>query len=302
MDHLSGLAAFVRAAETRSYVAASRVLGLSPSAIGKSIFRLEAKLGVRLFHRSTRSINLTEEGLLFFERCRQILDDLAEAQTELTRSTAAPCGRLRISVPAAGHRLLMPVLPAFRQAYPDVELDIDFSDRLVDVVDEGFDMVIRSGDLTDSRLSVRGLCPFRFKLCGSPAYFARNGMPMHPQDLASHLCLRFKYPSSGKLQEWRLSEAGAELAELRVPTAMTLGSIEATLSAAVSGMGIAYLPDFAVEDAMNHQLLLTALEEYNVVEGNFWMLWPSNRFLLPKLRVWIDHLSATLGKGAEKVA
>ncbi|MCE3608103.1 LysR family transcriptional regulator [Massilia sp. P8910] len=300
MDHLSGLAVFVRAAETRSYVGAARALGLSPSAIGKSIGRLEAKLGVRLFHRSTRSINLTEEGMQFFERCRQILEDLDDAQAALTKSIAAPRGRLRISVPAAGHRLLMPVLPSFRQAYPDVELDIDFSDRLVDVIDEGFDMVIRSGDLTDSRLYARRLCSFRFKLCGSPVYFAKNGMPMHPQDLPAHMCLRFKYPSSGKLQEWRLSEAGAELVELRVPTAMTLGSIEATLSAAIGGMGIAYLPDFVVEDAMNHQSLLTAVEEYNVVDGNFWMLWPSNRYVLPKLRVWIDHLSGTLGKRGEK--
>ena len=295
MEHLSGLAIFVCAAETRSYVAAARALGLSPSAIGKSIGRLEAKLGVRLFHRSTRSINLTEEGMQFFERCRRILEDLEDAQATLTKSIAAPRGRLRISVPAAGHRLLMPVLSSFRLAYPDIELDIDFSDRLVDVIDEGFDMVIRSGDLTDSRLYARRLCSFRFKLCGSPAYFAKNAMPTHPQDLPAHMCLRFKYPSSGKLQEWRLSEAGAELVELRVPTAMTLGSIEATLSAATDGMGIAYLPDFVVEDAMNQQSLLTALEEYNVVEGNFWMLWPSNRYVLPKLRVWIDHLSGTLG-------
>ena len=295
MDHVSGLTAFVRAAETRSYVAASRVLGLSPSAIGKSIARLEAKLGVRLFHRSTRSIALTEEGMQFFERCRRILEDLEDAQAALGKNASAPRGRLRISVPAAGHRLLMPVLPAFVQAYPEVELDIDFSDRLVDVVDEGFDMAIRSGTLADSRLSARGLCPFRFKLCGSPQYFANHGMPAHPLDLAAHRCLRFKYPSSGKLQEWRLSEAGADLAELRVPTTMTLGSIEATLSAAIGGMGIAYLPDFAVDDALQQGLLQTALEHYNVVDGTFWMLWPSHRHVLPKLRVWIDHLSASLG-------
>lgn len=300
MDQLSGLTAFVRAAETRSYVGAARVLGLSPSAVGKSIARLEARLGVRLFHRSTRSINLTEEGMQFFERCRRILDDLDDAQGALTKSIGAPRGRLRISMPAAGHRLLMPVLPAFRQAYPDIELDIDFSDRMVDLVDEGFDMVIRSGDLTDSRLHARHLCPFRFRLCASPAYFARHGLPTHPQDLSAHLCLRFKYPSSGKLQAWRLSEAGAELVELHVPTAMTLGSIEATLSAAIGGMGIAYLPDFVVQDAVHHESLLTALEEYNVVEGNFWMLWPSNRHVLPKLRVWIDHLSRTLGQRGEK--
>lgn len=296
MDNLSELVAFVRVAEARSYVAASRVLGLSASAVGKSISRLEAKLGVRLFHRSTRSITLTEEGAVFHERCRRILDDLEEAQAELATSITAPKGRLRISVPAAGHRLLMPILPAFRQAYPDVELDIDFSDRLVDLIDEGFDMVVRSGELTDSRLAARRLCPFRFKLCASPAYLARHGVPKQPGDLAAHLCLRFRYPSSGKLQEWRLSQPGQEPADLTLPTAITLGSIEATRAAAVSGLGMAYLPDFAVRDALEQGTLQATLDEYNVIEGSFWMLWPSNRFLLPKLRVWVDFLSDTLGR------
>jgi DNA-binding transcriptional LysR family regulator len=296
MDNLSELVAFVRVAEARSYVAASRMLGLSASAVGKSISRLEAKLGVRLFHRSTRSIALTDEGAVFHERCKRILEDLEEAQAELATSITAPKGRLRISVPAAGHRLLMPVLPAFRRAHPDVELDIDFSDRLVDLIDEGFDMVVRSGELTDSRLAARRLCPFRFKLCASPAYLAAHGVPTQPGDLASHLCLRFRYPSSGKLQEWRLSQPGQELAELVLPTAITLGSIEATRAAAVSGLGMAYLPDFAVQDALQSGSLQTTLDDYNVIEGSFWMLWPSSRFMLPKLRVWVDFLSDTLGR------
>ena len=294
MDNIPGLLAFVRAAETRSYVAASRTLGLSPSAVGKSIARLEARLGVRLFHRSTRSITLTDEGALFFERCRRILEDLEDAQAAVANSTTSPRGRLRISLPAAGHRLLMPVLPAFRAAHPEVALDIDFSDRLVDVIDEGFDMVIRGADLADSRLSARRLCPFRFMLCASPAYVAAHGRPAHPQDLASHLCLRFKYPSTGKLQEWQLGLPDGP-ADIRVPTAMTLGSIEATLSAALGGMGIAYLPDFAVAEALERQALVTVLDTYRLREGSFWMLWPSNRYMLPKLRAWVDHLSATLG-------
>lgn len=300
MDNLSELAAFVRAAESRSYVAASRLLGLSPSAIGKSIARLEAKVGVRLFNRSTRSITLTDEGALFFERCRRILSDLEEAQAELATNSMTPKGRLRISVPAAGHRLLMPVLPAFRQVHPDVELDIDFSDRMVDLIDEGFDMVIRSGELTDSRLAAKRLCPFRFRLCASPAYLAKHGVPQQPGDLASHLCLRFRFPYNGKLQEWRLNpaardETAQETTTWHLPTAMTLGSIEAILAAAIRGMGLAYLPDFAVQEAIGEGRLQPILEPYNVIEGSFWMLWPSNRFMLPKLRVWIDHLSATLG-------
>lgn len=295
MDNLGELVAFVRVAEARSYVGASRVLGLSPSAVGKSVARLETKLGVRLFHRSTRSIALTDEGAMFHERCRRILEDLEDAQAELVTSLTAPKGRLRISVPAAGHRLLMPVLPAFRRAYPDVELDIDFSDRLVDLIDEGFDMAVRSGELTDSRLAARRLCPFRFKVCASPGYLAEHGAPMSPADLASHLCLRFRFPSTGKWQAWRLGRTGQEPMELVLPTAITLGSIEATLAAAVSDLGIAYLPDFAVREALQRGALQSVLDDYDLIEGSFWMLWPSSRFMLPKLRVWVDFLSERLG-------
>ncbi len=290
MDSLSGLYAFVRAAESHSFVAAGRLLGVSPSAIGKSVMRLEARLGIRLFHRSTRQIRLTDEGTLFFERCRRILEEIDDAELELSRLQEAPRGRLRISVPAIGYRLVLPDLAAFSAAYPEIEFDLDFSDRIVDVVEEGFDMVIRSGELTDSRLMARRLRPFRFVLCAAPGYFARRGMPRRPQDLEQHACLRYRFPSSGKLQDWVLTkEAGG--AEPRLPAAFTLNSIEGVLAAATSGLGIAYVPDFVARDALREQRLQTALDRYNVVEGTFWMLWPSNRHMLPKLRVLVDFLS-----------
>ncbi|MDF3834885.1 LysR family transcriptional regulator [Cupriavidus basilensis] len=290
MDSLSGLYAFVRAAESHSFVAAGRLLGVSPSAIGKSVMRLEARLGIRLFHRSTRQIRLTDEGTLFFERCRRILEEIDDAELELSRLQEAPRGRLRISVPAIGYRLVLPDLAAFSAAYPEIEFDLDFSDRIVDVVEEGFDMVIRSGELTDSRLMARRLRPFRFVLCAAPDYFARRGMPRRPQDLEQHACLRYRFPSSGKLQDWVLTkEAGG--AEPRLPAAFTLNSIEGVLAAATSGLGIAYVPDFVARDALREQRLQTALDQYNVVEGTFWMLWPSNRHMLPKLRVLVDFLS-----------
>src|SRR5882757_9721155 len=130
VDSMSSLAAFVRAAETRSYVAAGRILGISSSAVGKSVARLEEKLGVLLLHRSTRSIHLTAEGALFFERCQRILADLGDAESELLHTKEAPRGRLRVSLPAVGYRLLSPMLPAFARRYPEVELDIDYNDRM----------------------------------------------------------------------------------------------------------------------------------------------------------------------------
>ena len=293
MDSLSGLAAFVQAAETSSFVAAGRQLGVSASAIGKSIARLEAKLGVRLFHRSTRQIRLTDEGTLFFERCRGILDDIEDAQNELLKSTEAPRGRLKISLPAVGYRLLSKQLSAFMQAYPEVELDLDFSDRMVDVIEEGFDAVIRSGSLADSRLLARTLWPYSFMICAAPDYLRRQGRPQRPQDLLRHACLRYKFLSSSKLQDWILrSEQGAP--ELRLPATLTCNNIEALLAATVNGLGLAYLPSFVVQEALADGRLCTVLDDYAVSHGSFSVLWPSSRHMLPRLRVFVDFLHASV--------
>ncbi|MET3970874.1 DNA-binding transcriptional LysR family regulator [Bradyrhizobium sp. S3.9.1] len=165
MDSLNGIVAFVRAAETLSFVAAGRMLGISASAVGKSVSKLEQSVGTRLFHRTTRRVSLTEEGALFFERCRRILDDLRDAEAMLSQAASTPRGRLRVSLPTIGYRFLLPILPEFRRLYPEIELDLDFSDRIVDLVEEGLDAAIRSGALADSSLMSRRLGPFRFVLC-----------------------------------------------------------------------------------------------------------------------------------------
>ena len=198
MDSLSGFTVFVRVAETRSIVGAARTLGVSASAVGKRVARLEEKLGVRLFHRSTRSITLTAEGSLFLERSRRILAEIEATELELSQSRETPRGRLRVSLPLVSG-LVLPTLADFMQAYPDIELDLDFSDRVVDVVDEGFDVVLRTGQPVDSRLSMRELGEFQLKLVGSPAYFARHGTPRCPEDLLRHTCLHYRFPNTGRL-------------------------------------------------------------------------------------------------------
>lgn len=167
MDSLTSLTSFVRAAETLSFVQAARLLGISASAVGKNVARLEHKLGVRLFNRSTRNVSLTAEGAAFLTRCQSILEQIQEAESELTSSLSQPTGKLRISLPVIGYRLLLPALTAFTRLYPQVELDLDFSDRLVNLIDEGFDVAIRSGELADSRLIARKLGAF--VLCSAPA-------------------------------------------------------------------------------------------------------------------------------------
>lgn len=148
MDKLNGITVFVQVAESRSFVAAGRLLGVSASAVGKSIARMEEKLGARLFHRNTRSINLTSEGSLFLERCRRVLNELEAAEQELSGSRETPRGKLRISLPLLGNVLFMQ-LSRFMQRYPEIQLELDFTDRLVDVVEEGFDAVVRTGQLND---------------------------------------------------------------------------------------------------------------------------------------------------------
>lgn len=288
MDNLNGIVAFVRTAETLSFVAAGHKLGISASAVGKTIARLERSLGVRLFHRTTRRVTLTEEGQHFHERCHRILEDLREAEAMLSEAAQTPRGRLRVSLPVIGYRFLLPVLPAFSARYPDIELDLDFNDRMVDVVEGGFDAVIRSGALGDSSLMSRRLGPFRFVLCASPDYAARAGVPGSLDDLAAHDCVRYRFPTTGKLQPWALLPGGGEPPGLR--TAMTCNNMEALRGAVIAGFGIGFMPDFLTRDALASGALIALLDAHTLAPGQFSVLWPSSRQLSPKLRVFVDFM------------
>ena len=258
MDSLSGLSVFVQVAETRSFTAAGRVLGVSSSAVGKSIARMEERLGVRLFHRSTRSVTLTGEGALFLERSRRILAEVEAAEQELTEAGATPRGTLRISLPQV-RGLLMPVLSDFMRAYPDIELDVDFSDRMVDVIEEGFDAVIRTGKPEDSRLMARHLGHYQLVLVASPGYLAQYGTPQHPQDLSDHACLRHKFCATGKLEPWPLRHVpGVAEPVLRAPLIST--TIESLNYVVHEGLGIACLPDFMVKEAVRQGRLQRVLD------------------------------------------
>ncbi len=292
MDSLGSLSVFVQVAETRSFTAAGRVLGVSSSAVGKSIARTEERLGVRLFHRSTRSITLTSEGALFLERSRRILAEVEAAEQELTEASATPRGKLRISLPQV-RGLLMPVLSDFMRAYPDIELDVDFSDRMVDVIEEGFDAVIRTGKPEDSRLMARHLGHYQLVLVGTPEYFTRYGTPQQPQDLNGHACLRHKFCATGKLEPWPLRHVpGSMEPTLRAPLVST--TIESLNHVVHEGLGIACLPDFMVNQAVREGRLQRVLDDYLEHRGSFWMLWPSSRHASAKLRVFIDHMCAGL--------
>lgn len=292
VDSLSGFIVFVRVAETRSFAAAARSLGLTASAIGKRVARLEERLGVRLFHRSTRSITLTAEGSLFLERSRRILAEIEASELELSHSREAPSGRLRVSLPLVSS-LVLPVLADFMALYPQIELDLDFTDRIVDVIEEGFDVVVRSGKPMDSRLSYRQLGTFGFRVVGAPAYFDRYGVPEQPADLANHICLHYRFPNSGKLEEWPLGFAPGEFFAV-VPVSMVCNNIETRLCFARRGSGIACLPQFAVDHLLASGELQQVLNEQTQGQGQFFMLWPSGKQIPTRLRVFIDYLSTRI--------
>lgn len=290
MDSLNSFTVFVQVAEVRSFVAAGRLLGVSASAVGKSVARLEEKLGVRLFHRSTRSVTLTAEGTLFLQRSRRILAEIEAAEQELSQATTTPRGRLRVSLPLVSS-LVLPVLGDFMREYPEIELDLDFSDRLVDVIEEGFDAVIRTGDPTDSRLSARRLGSFRSLLVASPDYLARQGIPKVPSDLLNHTCLHYRFPNSGKLEPWALRRASDE-PELTLPSSMICNNIETRVCFALQGLGIAYLPEFSVREPLADGRLQAVLADYAERTGVFHILWPTSKHPSPKVRAFIDFLYA----------
>lgn len=293
MDSLSGFNVFVQVAETRSFVAAGRALGVSASAVGKRVARLEERLGVRLFHRSTRSITLTAEGTQFLARSRRVLAEIEAAEAELSHSSGAPRGRLRVSLPVVSS-LVLPTLADFMAAYPDIALDLDFSDRLVDVIEEGFDAVLRTGEPTDSRLSARLLGHFDQWLVASPDYLARHGEPLAPSDLERHACLHYRYPATGKIEVWPLLH-GEEEAEPRLPVPMVCNNIDTRLCFALSDRGIACLPEFSVREAVAAGRLRRVLVDHTRRQRiALRVLWPSGRMLPPRLRVFIDFLGERL--------
>jgi DNA-binding transcriptional LysR family regulator len=292
MESLGSLSAFVIAADARSFTVAGRQLGISPSAAGKAVARLEERLGVRLFHRSTRSITLTPEGSLFLERCRRIFEEIEAAELELSQIRSAPQGKLRVSLPLVG-MLMMPTISAFVRAYPEIDLDLDFNDRLVNLIDEGFDAVVRTGDTTDSRLMTRVLGSSPYKQAGSPTYFQQRGVPAAPSDLKDHFGLRHRYPSTGLIEPWPMGGKKRK-AEVELPTAAVSSALEPLIFMAEQGLGLICVPEFSIRRQLADGTLRSVLEDYVRHSVTFRVLWPSTRQLSPKVRVFVDFLAENL--------
>lgn len=287
LDSLGVIETFVRVANTLSFADVARAQGVSASAVGKTIARLERQVGVRLFHRSTRSVALTAEGRVFLVHCRRALEELEQGKSELSSRSSEPRGALRVALPLASGMLLA-VLSEFAEAYPDIRLDLDFDDRVVDVIEEGFDVVLRVGEPVDSRLKTRRVGEFRRRLVASPAYLERKGTPRTPADLVGHDCLHYRYPTSGRMEAWPLPP------QIKIPISMICNDMDARVCFAVRGRGIAYLPEHMVRDELATGKLVTVLDDFANEHGTFHLLWPAGPHMLPKLRVFVDFVGARL--------
>jgi DNA-binding transcriptional LysR family regulator len=286
VNKLQAIKAFTHVAERRGFTAAAKKLGMSASAVTKSIARLEDELGTQLFNRTTRRIALTDSGQDFYERCVRILTELEDAETSIRESTATPQGRVRIVMPFSfGRVTFVPALPEFYKRYPDIVLDVSFSDRAVDLIQEGYDLAVRTGDLSDSRLIRRVLTKGPMLTVASPKYLSAHGRPKTPSDLAKHNCVLGRFGP-----EWAFRNGSGGQINVRVNGNVWLWSGDAVREAAVAGLGIARSTRWLFRKDLEAGLVESVLEDYAVVGVPVSVLFPAKRLMARKLVAVIEVL------------
>jgi len=294
MDPLDGIAAFACVVDSGSFSAAARRLKVSKSAVSANVQRLEERLGVRLLHRTTRRLAVTEAGAAYYRHCARILTEAEAAEQAAGALQREPRGTLRISAPNSfGWMHVAPAIPAFLERYPEIGVDISLSAAHVNLVDERLDLAIRIGVLQDSPLVVRKLAPSRLVLCAAPAYLKAHGTPRTPAELARHNCLCTSTLPWG--DEWRLS---GERGEVRVAVrgSVRSNSAEMLRAAALDALGIAVLPSWAVGEQLRNGALRRVLEAWEPPKSTIYAVYPGNRLMSMKVRAFVDHLARTFGR------
>ena len=296
MDRFHQMEAFVAVVDAGSFVGAADALDVSKTAVSRLVGDLEARLGVRLLHRTTRKLSLTREGEIFTERCRMLLSEVGEAEAEITAHADEAIGQLRINVPMSfGLIHLAPLWPAFLAMHPKVVLDVTLSDRLVDLVDEGYDVAVRIARLPSSSLVSRKLAATRLVLCASPSYLRTHGAPTHPSDLARHAVIAYTLLSTGELWEFTGPEGRVSV---KVAPRMRTNSGDTCCSAALQGQGIVQQPSFMVAGHLKAGTLIELLPAYRALDLGIYALYPSRIHLMPKVRVLINFLFEAFRKPA----
>lgn len=295
MDRLTSMAVFIKVADKGSFAAAAVSLNMSAQMVGKHVVFLEDRLGARLLNRTTRRQSLTEIGTAFYQRCKIVLAEARSAESVVLELSAAPRGLLRVNAPVTfGAYALTPMVNRYLLAYPAVKVDLTLTDRFVDVVDEGYEAVIRLGALEDSSLAARELAPYRMIACASPGYLARSGSPRQTDDLARHECLGYSFWSRPPLSEWRFTR-GDEQYRVRVQSRLQINDSSALLISALNDGGILLGPEVILRPYLASGLLLRVLPEYEAPSRPLHILFAAHRRLTPKVRSFIDFVVSAFG-------
>jgi DNA-binding transcriptional LysR family regulator len=290
------MAVFVKTAEVGSFAGAAELLGMSAQMVAKHVGFLEERLGTRLIHRTTRKQSLTEIGLTYLERCKSVLADVEAAEAIAFEVATEPRGRLRVNAPVSfGTEALVPMIAAFQRDYPRVEIDLTLSDRMVDLVDDGYDVVFRIGPLADSGLKARALAPFRVVACAAPEYLALRGSPRMPDELREHECIGYgTYPFTDQ-HTWRFARNGTT-ASVLIRTRLRINDAKAILKAALQGCGIALLAEDLVREAMVEGRLRRVLPDYESPSRPMHVLFAADARPTATLRYFVEAVAEAFGR------
>lgn len=295
-DRLKGIATFVAVANAGSFTAAAERLNLTNSAVSKSVARLEGRLGMRLFERTTRSLSLTEEGKAYHVVCLRILSDLEDAETALAAQRAEPAGQLRIDLPATFGRLhVLPLILEFADQHPRLRPRVTFTDRFVDILEEGIDLAVRIGgtQVWPAGLAHRSLGTERVVFCASPGYLAKHGTPRSFEDLADHACILYGR-GDGSISPWLFVDAQGQPETRVVEPRLVIGNGEGQIAAITRGGGIAQLATWLIKDKLDSGELVQILPHLTTQGLALHLAWPRSREALPKVRALVELLSKTL--------
>lgn len=297
MDRFQEMASFVAVVEAGSFVAAAEATSLSKAAVSRHVADLEKRLGARLLHRTTRRLSLTDDGQAFFARAKELLAATEEAEAEISSRSGEASGLLRINAPLSfGVLHLAPLWGRFTREHPKVSLEIDLSDRVVDLVDEGYDLAVRITNLPSSQLVSRQLATTRMVLCASPAYLASHGRPTHPADLARHEVISYTY-WSGR-DEWSFKDPDGNTAAVRISARLHANNGDTCRAAALAGQGIILQPDFIVGEDLHRGTLVELLPSWHAGSIGIHAVYPSRKFLPAKTRRMVDLLVAAFARPA----
>nr|WP_315185249.1 LysR family transcriptional regulator [uncultured Albidiferax sp.] len=294
MDRIEQLAIFVRVAETGNFTLSAQQLGLPRANVSLAVQQLEARLGVRLLHRTTRRVSLTPDGEALLERARGLVSDLEELEQQYHPVRATVAGRLRVDVPSRVARcLIAPALPTFFAQYPAIALELGASDRSVDLVQENLDCALRVGPLPSSSLVARPLGAFAMVNCASPAYLARHGTPTRPADLASHQVVNYALPATGRVAPWEWMEGGT-LRQHNLHSQVTVNNAETYIACALAGLGLVQIPAYDVRQHLDSGELLQVLPQACAPAMPVHLLYPHRRYPSPRMQVFAHWLQALL--------